>query len=1126
MKMKFATFRNSLLLAIVLSLGLFSLAFGQLPLDMQSETIITGDYSNAVGSGDYLYVSTTYGVAVFDISDPTDPEMVVHYGTEGECTGLALNEDNLYVADGYKGVLCLDVSDPANPAEVWATTLDGRARNLSFGDDIIFVAMEEDGIASLDLEGVTQNTATTIDRAVDIEYYDGYVYVSDNSTVRSYDTALTFIDSYGTAEDYHGLAALGDVLYVANDIDGVDRLSISAGAFTYIGVTECAWAMDVSTVGDYLAVALKSGGVMVMSAAGVIQDTYEDNAGDVMGVFGMDDLVYAAESINGLEIIDAAAPTALSLEGAYTFAGGPRNMVSDGTYAYIANHEGGLVIMDVSDPRAPFEVYNIEIDGWTYDVDIVGTYIYVVEFFNGVYVYDIVNPLSPVMTDSVFIGVGPDLGGTRACATDGSDYLIVVHYDYGIYKYDISTTPGELVYLGNADTDGHPRDVKVDNINDLAFVADYDDGCDIFDVSVNTPNPLSEWPMDVVRAVDFVDDVLFVGSEGDGMDIVDITDPSLPVLITNYATEGDVNGMVYSGDYVFLCGWTAGLEAVDVSDPTLPEQAGYFDTHSLGKAAFIDENLLYFADSYSFYIFAVGGAADVWLPEMIGEPGASVVIPITVSDLTGLGVVAWQAEILLDPAIITIDGYDVVGTISEPMIIAWNVIGDTLFIGGFETVAVSGSGVLINILATIDPGATVGDVTDLTFNEFYFNEGIPMAYTHDGWIEIMSFYTIDGNVNYYMGSGDPIEDFEMNMTGFATQTVYTDVNGYYIFESLAPEYYEVTPRKWNPIHISPFFISLGDAVMTAQSAVGIVTLTPNQTIAADVSGNGMVQFFDASYIAQYAVVLIEHFPVAVTNNTDWWPDPPSNTYDPLTGNVTDDYLGILYGEVTGNWFGTMVASNPIVDNSLIGEYELDDDMVTIPVMVNDNSGDVYFAQAEFRYDPELLEFQNASTTELTESWEPGVNFFHNVVEPGYLRVGGFSAYPLSGTGEVFNLTFKILDENSVIHLNMENYFIDEGGSLYDATITIGAPSSYALKQNYPNPFNPETTIRFDIKERGNVTLVIYNTLGQKVDTLVDEVLEADIYHKSFDGTDFASGIYFYQLKCNDFTDTKKMILIK
>ena len=1119
--MKFATFRNSLLLAIVLSLGLFGLALGQLPLDMQSETIITGDYSNAVGSGDYLYVSTTYGVAVFDISDPTDPEMVVHYGTDGECTGLALN-DYLYVADGYNGVLCLDVSDPSAPIEVWAATLDGRARNLSFGDDIIFVSLEEDGIASIDLEGVILNTAATADRAVDIEYYGGYVYVSDNSTVRSYDTALTFIDDYGTAENYHGLAALDDVLYVANDADGVDRLTISAGAFTYLGTTTCASAMDVSPVDGYLAVALKSGGVMVMSAAGVIQDTYEDVAGDVMGVFGMDDLVYAAESINGLEIIDAAAPTALSLEGAYTFAGGPRNMVSDGSYAYIADHEGGLVIMDVSDPRAPFEVYNIEIDGWTYDVDIVGNYIYVVEFFTGVYAYDIINPLNPVQTDFYPI---PDVG-TRACATDGVNYLIVVHYDNGIYKFDISTTPGELILLGDADTDGHPRDVKVDSENDLAFVADYDDGCDIFDVSDNTPIILSEWTMDVVRAVDFVDNVLFVGSEDEGMDIVDITDPSAPVLITNYATAGDVNGMVYGGDYVFLCSWTKGLEAVDISDPALPEQAGYFDTHSLGKAAFIDENLLYFADCYSFYIFAVGGAVDVWLPEMQGEPGTSIIIPITVSDLTGMGVVAWEADILFDPDILTIDGYDAVGTISEPMTVFWNVIGDTLFIGGFETVAVSGSGVLINILATIDAGAAVGDICDLTFLEFYFNEGVPMDYTHDGWIEVMAFYTIEGNVNYYMGSGDPVDSLELNMTGFATQTVYTDDSGYYIFESLQPEYYEVATRKWGP-HISPFFISLADAVLTAQSAVGMVTLTPNQVTAADVSGNGVVQFFDASYIAQYAVVLIDHFPVAYTYDTDWWTEPPGNIYDPLTGNVIDDYLAILFGEVTGNWFATIVASNPIVDNSLIGDYELDGDMVTIPVMVNDNSEEVFFAQAEFRYDPELLEFQNASTTELTEIWNnDGGDFLYNVVEPGFLRVGGFSVYPLSGTGEVFNLTFKILDENSVIHLQMENYFVREGASHYNATITIGAPTSYALRQNYPNPFNPETTIRFDIKERGHVTLVIYNTLGQKVDTLVDEVLEADIYHKSFDSKDFASGIYFYQLKCNDFSETKKMILVK
>ena len=479
---------------------------------------------------------------------------------------------------------------------------------------------------------------------------------------------------------------------------------------------------------------------------------------------------------------------------------------------------------------------------------------------------------------------------------------------------------------------------------------------------------------------------------------------------------------------------------------------------------------------------------------------------------------------------LTFTGYDAIGTISEPMIIAWYQHGDTLEIGGFHTAAVYGTGVLVNLLATIDPGVSVGEVIDLTFQEFIFNEGQPMAYTHDGWIEIVAFYTIEGYINYHMGNLDPIEAVDMNMTGFVTQTVQTDETGYYLFENLQPEYYMVTPKKWD-VHASPFIISLSDAVSTAQFAVGMITLTPNQQIAADVSDNGAVQFFDASYIAQYAVGLIDTFAAAANNESDWEFVPEYNEYDPLTGNETDDYDGILYGEVTGNWFSMIAAVNPIVDNSLIGTYEMNEDMVTIPIMVNDISPDVYFLQAEFNFNTEQVEFISVASTDLMSNWvnpnNPSEhNIYVNTNDPGNVRLGAFGTEPLASTGAVFTLTFKVLEPNQVINIQMENYFIQEGSDHYNATIIIGAPTSYALQQNYPNPFNPETIIRYDIKERGYVTLIVYNSLGQKVCTLFDGVRDPNSYVAHFNGTEYSSGIYFYQIKCNDFTDTKKMILVK
>jgi len=88
------------------------------------------------------------------------------------------------------------------------------------------------------------------------------------------------------------------------------------------------------------------------------------------------------------------------------------------------------------------------------------------------------------------------------------------------------------------------------------------------------------------------------------------------------------------------------------------------------------------------------------------------------------------------------------------------------------------------------------------------------------------------------------------------------------------------------------------------------------------------------------------------------------------------------------------------------------------------------------------------------------------------------------------------------------------------------PSSYSLEQNYPNPFNPATTIKFSLPEATNVTLTIYNALGQKITELVNTKLEAGRYSYQWDAKNVATGIYIYELRTEKFVSMKKMILLK
>jgi hypothetical protein len=93
-------------------------------------------------------------------------------------------------------------------------------------------------------------------------------------------------------------------------------------------------------------------------------------------------------------------------------------------------------------------------------------------------------------------------------------------------------------------------------------------------------------------------------------------------------------------------------------------------------------------------------------------------------------------------------------------------------------------------------------------------------------------------------------------------------------------------------------------------------------------------------------------------------------------------------------------------------------------------------------------------------------------------------------------------------------------------LTGELPEGYSLDQNYPNPFNPTTTIRFSIPERSHVELVVYDALGDQIETLVNGEQEAGAYEVQFDARGLASGVYFYQIKSNSYTNTKKLVLMK
>ena len=88
------------------------------------------------------------------------------------------------------------------------------------------------------------------------------------------------------------------------------------------------------------------------------------------------------------------------------------------------------------------------------------------------------------------------------------------------------------------------------------------------------------------------------------------------------------------------------------------------------------------------------------------------------------------------------------------------------------------------------------------------------------------------------------------------------------------------------------------------------------------------------------------------------------------------------------------------------------------------------------------------------------------------------------------------------------------------------PTVFSLEQNYPNPFNPSTIIGYAVPRSANVSLRVFNTLGQEVAVLVNERKEAGFYQTTWNASTVPSGIYFYRLQAGEYVETKKMILLR
>ena len=225
-------------------------------------------------------------------------------------------------------------------------------------------------------------------------------------------------------------------------------------------------------------------------------------------------------------------------------------------------------------------------------------------------------------------------------------------------------------------------------------------------------------------------------------------------------------------------------------------------------------------------------------------------------------------------------------------------------------------------------------------------------------------------------------------------------------------------------------------------------------------------------------------------------------------NNGDDIQGVLNLEMFG-WDGDNDGKIDVHTNDIGNSPELADSLVAVNVTYNIGLNPVVY---------------NPGTTSSDHSsfWQYG---YGAVVFSEAYWGGDFNPYYHTSSDKIehFNLGyFHKLSKLAVGTLAS----LSLGGIIVNTEVEKEIELTFYLSQNYPNPFNPNTLMKYQIPELSFVTIKVFDVLGSKIVTLVNEEKQAGSYEVEFDATSLPSGIYFYRLQAGSFVETKKMVLVK
>ena len=326
-----------------------------------------------------------------------------------------------------------------------------------------------------------------------------------------------------------------------------------------------------------------------------IHSTKLGQYGPATACIGVDvdgDHAFLACHNGGIEIIDISNLESPVLLSSQSTSGVCRSVVVDGDYLYAAVDNMGLEIYDITDPADPTLLGALDTDGYAYGITFAGNHVFLACDHVGLILIDISDPTKPTIESTMSIS-----GRARGVVV-ASQIAYVAGLDGGIYVFDVSlpSSPVQLAVLPATSARG------VALSGNFLYVADYSSGVRVIDIT-NPSNPVQVGLLptnDLSIAVSVSGDRLFISDYTEGLSIADIGDPTTPAIIDVFDTSSYAYDVAVSGDIAFVADYSSGLQVVRISEPIQPKLAGSCDFPVISASNYMDVcisgNYAYVAD--------------------------------------------------------------------------------------------------------------------------------------------------------------------------------------------------------------------------------------------------------------------------------------------------------------------------------------------------------------------------------------------------------------------------------------------------------------------------------------------------------------------------------------------------